>query len=177
MKNKSKNSMQEQTGNTDIVELILDDHVALKKLIKVLKDDDADLGEKYAAFGEFAPLLTIHAKPEEQTLYVDMKEDEEQKLEGLEGDIEHALADQLVNELKMETDDDVFEAKVKVLAEMVEHHIEEEEEEMLPEYRKNTDIEKRIELGAQFLELKEQIGMEHPMFNSSVKDNQSASLH
>ena len=176
---KNTRNMESEQANTDIIELILDDHVALKKLIKIMKDDDAEIGEKYAAFGEFAPLLTIHAKPEEQTLYVDMKEEEEQKLDGLEGDVEHALADQLVNELKMETDDDLFEAKVKVLAELVEHHIEEEEEEMLPEYRKNTDIEKRRELGLQFLEIKEQIGMEHPMFNTAAaKEIQATSpLH
>lgn len=50
-------------------------------------------------------------------------------VEGIEGDTEHHLADMLVEQLKTETDEDTFVAKVKVLAEMVEHHIEEEEEE------------------------------------------------
>lgn len=58
MKSKTSGPMENEQLDTDLIELILDDHVILKKLIKVLKDEDADIGEKYAAFGEFAPLLT-----------------------------------------------------------------------------------------------------------------------
>lgn len=174
---KQSRSQEQSEPSSDIIDLILEDHVALKKLIKVLKDTDTDIGERYAAFGEFAPLLTLHAKPEEQTLYVDMKKDEEMRTEGFEGDVEHALADQLLQEAQATTDDeDLWSAKVKVLAELVEHHIEEEEEEMLPDYRKNSEKETRLELGEQYIQLKEQIAMDHPMFNSA-NEQMSQSLH
>ena len=140
--------------NTDIVELILADHGPLKALIETLKSEDASLDEKKEAFESFAPLLVAHAKPEEQSLYVSMKENEETKTEGIEGDIEHELADRLCEELKTETDDDVFEAKVKVLAELVEHHIEEEEEEMLPTFREESETSEREEIGRRYLELR-----------------------
>jgi hemerythrin superfamily protein len=35
----------------------------------------------------------------------------------------------------MDPGDDLYDAKVKVLGEMVEHHVEEEEEEMFPKMR------------------------------------------
>jgi len=141
----------------DIIQLILNDHLPLKALIEVMKDDEAEYPEKLAAFEEFAPTLVAHAKPEEKTWYVDMKKDDEMVVEGLEGDVEHGLADQLCEELKRTDDEDMFMAKVKVLAELVEHHIEEEEEEMLPEYKKNSTLEERIELGMLYLQFQSEI--------------------
>src|SRR4051794_32895214 len=80
--------------HTDLIELILEDHKLLKKLIKVMKSEDAEYEEKREAFEEFAPLLVAHAKPEEQVLYNFMKQDEDLRMEGFEGDVEHGLADQ-----------------------------------------------------------------------------------
>ncbi|UYL07381.1 hemerythrin domain-containing protein [Bdellovibrio sp. SKB1291214] len=141
-----------QSNPEDIVQLILNDHILLKQLIEIMKSDDADFRVKKAAFEKFAPALIAHAKPEEQTLYIKMKE-EDHTVEGLEGDVEHALADQLCEELKRTTDRDMFMAKVKVLAELVEHHIEEEEEEMLPEFKHDIPLEERVDLGMQYLQL------------------------
>lgn len=139
---------------TDIVEVILEDHKPLKELIKVMKDSDSEIALRKAAFQEFAPLLIAHAKPEEETLYVYMKGNKELREEGFEGDVEHQLADQLLEECKRTTDDDLLGARIKVLAELVEHHIEEEEEELLPDFKKNSDEAERIQLGNRFFGLK-----------------------
>jgi hemerythrin-like domain-containing protein len=140
--------------NEDIIQLILEDHKPLKRLIKIMKDSDAELSERQDAFEEFAPLLVVHAKPEEQTLYVTMKEEDEMREEGFEGDVEHQLADQLLEEIKRTDDEDLWSARVKVLAELVEHHIEEEEDEMLPDFKKEIEISERVELGQEYLRLK-----------------------
>lgn len=151
--------MENFEKGTDVIDLILDDHKSLKQLIKTLKSD-AEFEEKFLCFEEFAPMLTMHAKPEEQTIYVSMKkdDDEESRIEALEGDIEHGLADQLVEELKRTTDQDMWMAKVKVLAELVEHHIEEEEEELLPTYKENSELEERQRLAVKFMQIKEELG-------------------
>jgi hemerythrin superfamily protein len=146
-----------KTNKEDIIEMILHDHKALKKLIKVMKNSDKDLSERQEAFEEFAPLLVVHAKPEEQTMYVFMKDDEDLREEGFEGDVEHGLADQLLEEIKRTDDEDLWGARVKVLAELVEHHIEEEEDELLPDFRKHSDIEERVQMGAKFMELKHKL--------------------
>ena len=50
---------------------------------------------------------------------------------------EHATAKDLIAQLAdMSPDDDLFDAKVKVLSELVEHHVEEEEEEMFPKLKR-----------------------------------------
>lgn len=147
----SKNDSQPEQ---DIIEIILEHHKPLKELIKIMKDEDATFSKKREAFREFAPTLIAHAKPEEKSLYANFKKDNDMKIEGLEGDVEHALADQLCEELKATRSEDLFMAKVKVLAELVEHHIEEEEEEMFPDFKKNSTKEEREKLGAKYLKLR-----------------------
>ena len=143
--------------NVDIIDLILDDHQPLKQLIKTMKGD-AELDEKFIAFQEFAPLLVMHSKPEEQTVYMRMKKVSEGRESGFEGDVEHGLADQLLEEIKRTKDEDVWMAKVKVLAELVEHHIKEEEKEMLPLFKKISEAQERKNLAQEFLDLKEELG-------------------
>ncbi|MBX3019889.1 MAG: hemerythrin domain-containing protein [Bdellovibrionaceae bacterium] len=137
----------------DIVELILEDHKALKDCIKIMKDSDKDMALRAQAFEEFCILLPLHAKPEERTLYRAMKSGDMRE-EGLEGDVEHHISDQLLEEAKNTDDGDLWSARVKVLAEVVEHHIEEEEDEMLPQYRGQSKVDERRQLGEEFLRLK-----------------------
>lgn len=150
---KGKSSRTRQEVGPDIVQIILKDHKPLKALIKIMKSERSKYAQKKAAFEEFAPTLIAHAKPEEQSWYIDMKSTDEQRVEGLEGDVEHGLADQLCEELKRTPDRDMFEAKVKVLAELVEHHIEEEEEEMLPKFKKDSTVDERVRLGEKYLKV------------------------
>lgn len=154
------------TKDRDIIPLILEDHKALKKLIRIMKNSDKELNERKKAFEEFTPLLVTHAKPEEQTMYVFLKADEDLRENGFEGDVEHGLADQLLEEIKRTDDEDLWSARVKVLAELVEHHIKEEEEELLPEFKKHSEREARLEMGVNFMNLKRQLenrgGMDTP---------------
>jgi hemerythrin-like domain-containing protein len=76
----------------------------------------------------------------------------------MEGDTEHHIADRLVDEIKFAIEEDVWEAKAKVLAELVEHHIEEEEEEMLPQVRKAIELEERERIGEEYLRLRASFG-------------------
>jgi hemerythrin superfamily protein len=140
----------------DIIELILQDHLPLKDLIETLKDDDLERKDKAEAFEEFAYLLTCHAKAEEQVLYVAMKNFDDLKVESFEGDTEHGIADQLVQEINATPDDNEWLAKVKVLAESVEHHIEEEETEMLTKVQKTIPNELRMNLGSEYTRLIEE---------------------
>lgn len=145
---------QTKATELDIVNMILEDHKPLKELIEIMKDTDKEPEERADAFAQFAPLLISHAKPEEQVLYTVMKANEGLREEGFEGDVEHMLADQLVEEIMRTDDDDLWSARVKVLAELVEHHIEEEESELLPDFKKNSEPRQRQKMGQQFLMLK-----------------------
>lgn len=139
---------------SDIVELIKEDHKPLKELIKVLKDGERPISERRAAFETFAIELVSHAKPEEEVLYTEMQKIEACREDALEGDVEHGLADQMIEEAKRTTEDKLWSARVKVLAELVEHHIKEEENDLLPGYKEKSTAARREELGSKFLQAK-----------------------
>lgn len=57
--------------------------------------------------------------------------------------VEHSGAKDLIAQLSgMSADDEFFDAKVKVLSELIDHHVEEEEDDMFPKVKKaNVDTE------------------------------------
>lgn len=147
MKKKPSKS-KKQAILKDIASLILRDHKPIKELISILKDTEVSIAKKRPAFAEFERTLSCHAKAEEESLYIQLKQVDDLRIEGLEGDTEHAIADQLMKEVnESKGDDDTWMAKVKVLAELVDHHVKEEEKEVLKAVRKSFSADKRIEIG------------------------------
>src|ERR1700712_3119817 len=73
-----------------------------------------------------------------------------------EAEVEHASAKQLIAEIQaMDVADRLFDAKVTVLGEYIDHHVEEEETEMFPESRES-DLDLKA-LGAQLAARKEEL--------------------
>lgn len=144
------------TADEDIVQLILHDHKLLKESLDILRDEECVWLNLKEAFELFQPRFKLHAKPEEYTLYQRMKElSDLDCLHGLEGDVEHRLVDQICNELEgLQEDEKMFRAKAKVLAELVSHHLQEEEKTFLPQFKRKTNIDDRIELGLQYLQMR-----------------------
>ena len=134
------------------VELLEEDHKRFKALFKKFEaasDDD----EKEEIADQVDLELRVHSMIEEEILYPAMKDvDSEIVAESFE---EHGVVEQLLDELAtMELSSDQFEAKFKVMAENVEHHLEEEEENMFPQARKLPDYEA---LGLRMIERKMQL--------------------
>jgi hemerythrin superfamily protein len=77
--------------------------------------------------------LEVHAALEEELIYPAIRakiDDEEIMDEAVE---EHHVAHVLIDELKaMQSSDDRYDAKFKVLAESIKHHVKEEESQVLP---------------------------------------------
>lgn len=153
-KAKRRNSSAKKTESEDIVSMILRDHKPIKELLMILKDEDETISEKRAAFAEFEPMLSSHAKAEEKSLYNFLKESSDTRVEALEGDSEHEIADRLMMELgEISKDDDLWMAKVKVLAEVVDHHVKEEEKQVLKETIKDLSTSDRSEIGLEYTRL------------------------
>jgi hypothetical protein len=73
----------------------------------------------------------------------------------VEAEVEHASAKALIGQLEgMQPGDELYDAKVTVLGEYIEHHVKEEEKQMFPKARKSRmDLE---ELGERIKQHKEQ---------------------
>ena len=103
--------------------------------------------------------LQARARMEEEIFYPAARNalDEEDLID--EAIVEHASAKDLIAQLEeMAPDDDLFDAKIKVLSELIEHHVEEEEDEMFPKLRK-AKLDTGA-LGPQLAERKQQLADE-----------------
>lgn len=79
-------------------------------------------------------MLEAHTKAEEKTLYQDLMKVKQTKDVVMEGFEEHHVADVLLKEIRrLDPGDDRVKAKLMVLKENVEHHVQEEEEKMFPQ--------------------------------------------
>lgn len=122
----------------DFIPLLKDHHDFLQESISILLDRDAKDIDKQRNLVRFFRLLDMHARAEEETLYVRLRlnEEKEARLEGYAGQNEHDVAFQLEEELLMmgylDTWNEEIAAKAKVLAALVSNHIKEEEAMMFP---------------------------------------------
>lgn len=156
---RANSSKARSTEGTDIIKAILADHKPLKKCIKTLKNLDRDLSERKRVYHDFALLLACHAQCEEQALYTAMFGDKNHltRADAHEGKVEHDVADHLVEEIDRLADSTYWSAKVKVLAEVVEHHLKEEEESLLPRYKRQSSAAERTRLGQKYIQLRDRL--------------------
>jgi len=82
--------------------------------------------------------LTAHTTIEEEIFYPAVRAASKESADLLdEAQVEHAGAKDLIAQIEdMDPEDDLYDAKVKVLGEQVEHHIGEEEGKILPNAKK-----------------------------------------
>ncbi len=146
----------------DPIELLKADHKKVDKMFKDFekmkeKDREGALELVDRILGE----LTVHAQIEEEIFYPTMREAGDEKLIELldEAEVEHASAKDLIEQISsMSPEEDLYDAKVKVLGEYVRHHVKEEEDEIFPKAKK-TDFDME-ELGTMLAQRKRELMQE-----------------
>jgi hemerythrin-like domain-containing protein len=117
------------------IDMLEADHREVEDLFEEYESAE-NATEKRAVFEELADKLAVHAAIEEKHFYpaAKGKGTEDLLLEAAE---EHLSAKRLIADLlALDASDDTFDAKVKVLQEQIEHHVEEEEGELFPKVKK-----------------------------------------
>lgn len=124
----------------DAVEMLKQDHENVKRMLKQYDEMGEGQKERKRALAEkIVSELMVHERIEEDVFYPAFKEaaGKEGKELVAESREEHHVVDLIIEELQaVDVGDEDFDAKFKVLKENVEHHIQEEEEEMFPDARK-----------------------------------------
>lgn len=122
----------------DAVTLLINDHRAAKDLFKQYDAAKDDARRKLALYRKVAGELRVHMRIEEEIFYPASREFVDDEGMVNEAEVEHAAAKDLMDQLDgMEPSDPYFDAKVKVLSEMIDHHVEEEETEYFPACRRS----------------------------------------
>jgi hemerythrin superfamily protein len=124
----------------DAIALLKADHKEVKQLFAKFEDlsDRSKVGKKAVA-DQICEALTVHTRLEEELFYPAVRqatEDDDLMDEAL---VEHASAKDLIAQIAaIDPGEELYDAKVKVLSEQIDHHVEEEEGEMFPKVRKSS---------------------------------------
>lgn len=166
-KTKARGSSSKTTakGASDALALLKADHKTVRDLFDEYEalGKDGDDAEKQALATRICMEITVHAQIEEELFYPALREalDEQDLLD--EAEVEHNSARELIAQIEsMSPGEELYDAKVTVLGEYVNHHVEEEEKEIFKLAKKTElDLEELgEELAARRDELKAELGGE-----------------
>jgi hypothetical protein len=137
VRNAKSNQTRSRKEAMSAIDLLEQDHREVEAYFdefEGLEEDAAkdDLAQKICM------ALTVHTRIEEEIFYPQAREaieDDDLLDEAL---VEHDGAKKLIAEIEeMQAGEDLFDAKIKVLGEMIRHHVEEEEQELFLEVEKS----------------------------------------
>jgi hemerythrin superfamily protein len=145
----------------DAIALLKADHKKVKGLFAETDDLSDRATTQLKRIGDqVCQELTVHAEVEETIFYPAVKDrtqrgHKEERDLVLESYEEHALVKKIISDLEaIDANDESYRPKLKVLREMVEQHVKEEERELFPGARELMDEVELMELGVQIMELK-----------------------
>jgi len=132
----------------DVIDLLIADHNRVRGLISRYRDATVD-ADRVVLASKIIDELQTHMVAEEKVFYRAVDDRTEEIGEDVdEGYEEHHVAKTLIDEIEtLKPMTDSWVAKVTVLIESVEHHVDEEEEELFPSVRSASTAEWRHELG------------------------------
>jgi hemerythrin-like domain-containing protein len=153
-KNQHRAKAQEATA------LLRADHKLVSSLFSEY-EKARSTSKKRGLVAQICTELTIHAQVEEEIFYPAVKRALKDKELIPEATVEHATLKELISQVEgKEPNGEMFDAKIKVLSEYVEHHVKEEQNEIFPKAKASgLDM---IELGEKLAERKEELQASQP---------------
>jgi len=132
-----------------VVTLIKEDH---QKLEGVFKKLEAGNGDTKLLLQQVAELLIPHSKAEEEVVYPAIKKIVPSESEDVDdGLAEHHHVEEVLKQLLVtDPDEPGADGLLAAMIGEVRHHVEEEEEEILPQLVKEATNQQLAELGEQF---------------------------
>src|SRR3984893_16567495 len=114
-------------GQQDAIALLKADHRQVEEWFAQFESTRSD-GRKQKLALQCCQALKVHTQIEEEIFYPAFLEATEEEDIHHEAEVEHDGAKKLIAEIEAsQPDDDYYDAKVKVLSEMIKHHVNEEE--------------------------------------------------
>jgi hemerythrin superfamily protein len=152
---------------SDAVTLIKNDHRVMETLFDMLKDPSSD---RPALVAEVVARLSAHAWAEEEKVYTAiMQADRSEEDEVFHGVEEHHEAAELLHKLQAtDPTSPQFDSVLEEFVDVVKHHVEEEESDILPEMAESMDAAKLEELGKAFEERRLEILKAHGIADKAV---------
>jgi len=153
----SKTSKPSRTASTDAIALLKADHRQVEEWFEQFEKSRSD-DKKADLARRICQALRVHTTIEEEIFYPAFLEATGDEDIHHEAEVEHAGAKNLIAQIeKSGPQDDYFDAKVKVLSEMIKHHVKEEEQrDGMFAKAKASDMELDV-IGERMMERKEEL--------------------
>jgi hemerythrin superfamily protein len=146
--------MAEETVMAGVITLIKEDH---RKLEAVFKQLEAEPDDVRGLLKQVEELLVPHSKAEEQVVYPAIKStapDEDEDVD--DGIAEHHHVEETLQQLLAgDPEAPGADGLIAAMIGEVRHHVEEEEEEILPKFAEAASNQQLSDLGDQFVAAKE----------------------
>jgi hemerythrin superfamily protein len=127
-KRKAKKKSSTKRPTLDAIGLLKADHRQVEQWFEAFEKTKSD-AKKQDLATRICKALTVHTTIEEEIFYPAFLQSTEDKDIHHEAEIEHAGAKNLIAQIEASgPDDDYYDSKVKVLSEMIKHHVKEEEQ-------------------------------------------------
>jgi hemerythrin superfamily protein len=133
--------MTTKRAEPDACTLLDTDHKNVKKMFTAYEElagskAASAVSKKRDLAQQICAELTVHTQIEEEIFYPALREALKETDLLDEAEVEHASAKDLIAQIQDAAEiDDMFDAKVKVLGEYIDHHVKEERNEMFPKAR------------------------------------------
>ncbi len=148
------------TNEMDILDKLRKEHDEVEDLLTRLVDSKSGT-ERKSLLRKIKGALVPHVRAEEKVVYdaVIALKGKQTAQDGEEGYLEHGLADKMLATLGKiaSPTSPAFSAAAKVLKELVQHHVQEEENNIWPDVRHNFSDEERIEMDRKFEAAKKKV--------------------
>jgi hemerythrin superfamily protein len=149
-----------ETEEMDILDKLKKEHDEVKSLLADLQDATT-ASERKALVGKIKLALVPHTKAEEKVVYdaVLALKDKDAQIDGHEGYLEHEWASKTLDRLGKiaNATSPEHKATAKVLKELVEHHIKEEESNVWADVKENFSDDERIRMNVDFEAAKKKV--------------------
>ena len=131
------------------IDMLDQQHNAVERLFEEV--DEAKGDEKQALFDELADSLAVHTMIEEKHFYPALEAEDTEDLLARSRQEHLEMKRALAELLTLEAEDERFDAKLSVLREEVERHVEEERNETFPQAERLLDDDQLDALGQEML--------------------------
>ena len=140
-----------------ILDSIKQDHEEVKALLEEMADSSRQAtGRREEMAVKLTGLLLAHMEGEEKVFYPRLLEIEDAHEDTLEAFEEHHVAKTLLGELgQTRPEADRWKAKVTVFTEIIDHHIEEEEDTLFDHAEEAFEDEELDEMDQEFMRVKQ----------------------
>ena len=135
---------------TGVITQLLKDHKKMKALMKKIKSPRTSDKECEKTYKVLLLILHPHVKSEEKSLLNVLKDHPRFDDMAQEGYEEHRLHETVLKQIDRTKDLEKKCVRIKIYCEMLEHHLEEEEEDLFPTFKEYSARSTRKKMGTVF---------------------------